>query len=137
MDAETSARILLHLCRQPRRPRPDVPVADGQSERPLREPGQDPGAGWQSSRLQGDHAPGHHLVPCPRHSILSSAKADASPKPCGYLAVNAASRGASERRYEAMTGDVQRLKLLAEPHTATLRNDKDSYGMQEVRGSNP
>jgi hypothetical protein len=46
-------------------------------------------------------------------------------------------RGASERRYQAMPGDVQRLTLLAEPHTATLRDGKDLYGMQEVRGSNP
>jgi len=36
-----------------------------------------------------------------------------------------------------MPGDVQRLTLLAEPHTATLRDDKVLYGMQEVRGSNP
>jgi hypothetical protein len=34
MGAETSARTLPHFRRQPRRPRPDVPVADGQSERP-------------------------------------------------------------------------------------------------------
>jgi hypothetical protein len=36
-----------------------------------------------------------------------------------------------------MPGDVQRLKRLVEPHPATLRDDKDLYGMQEVRGSNP
>jgi hypothetical protein len=36
-----------------------------------------------------------------------------------------------------MPGDVQRLTLLAEPHTATLRDDKDLSGMQKVRGSNP
>ena len=36
-----------------------------------------------------------------------------------------------------MPGDVQRLTLLAEPHPATLRDDKDLYGMQEVRCSNP
>ena len=34
MGAETSARTLPHFRRQPRLPRPDVPVADGQSERP-------------------------------------------------------------------------------------------------------
>jgi len=34
MGAETSARTLPHFRSQPRRPRPDVPVADGQSERP-------------------------------------------------------------------------------------------------------
>ena len=48
-----------------------------------------------------------------------------------------AKRGASERRYQAMPGAVQRLKLLVEPHPATLRDDKVLYGMQEVRGSNP
>ena len=48
-----------------------------------------------------------------------------------------ARRGASEQRYRAMPGDVQRLRLLVEPRPATLRNDKDLYGMQEVRGSNP
>jgi len=48
-----------------------------------------------------------------------------------------AKRGASEQRYQAMPGDVQRLKLLVEPHPATLRNNKDLYGMQKVRGSNP
>ena len=36
-----------------------------------------------------------------------------------------------------MAGDPQRLKLLVGPHPATLRNDKDLYGMQKVRGSNP
>ncbi len=30
-----------------------------------------------------------------------------------------------------MVGDVQRLKLLVEPHVATLRNDKDLFGIQE------
>ena len=45
--------------------------------------------------------------------------------------------GASERRYRAMASDIQRSKLLVEPHPATLRNSKDLYGMQEVRGSNP
>jgi hypothetical protein len=39
-----------------------------------------------------------------------------------------AKRGASERRYQAMPGDVQRLALLAEPHPATLRDGKDLYG---------
>src|ERR1700730_13582554 len=48
-----------------------------------------------------------------------------------------AKRGAREGRYQATPGDVQRLKLLAEPHPATLRYGKDLYGMQEVRGSNP
>src|ERR1700689_1661063 len=48
-----------------------------------------------------------------------------------------AKRGASERRYQATPGDVQPLTLLAEPHPAILRDDKDLYGMQEVRGSNP
>src|ERR1035437_9652969 len=48
-----------------------------------------------------------------------------------------ARRGASERRYRATAGDVQRLKRLVEPHPAALRNDKVLYGMQEVRGSNP
>ena len=62
---------------------------------------------------------------------------------CSYsrLAVGAASRGAkrgaSERRYQATVGNAQPLKLLVEPHPATLRNDKDLYGMQKVRGSNP
>jgi hypothetical protein len=36
-----------------------------------------------------------------------------------------------------MSGDAQRLTLLAEPHPATLRDGKDLNGMQEVRGSNP
>ncbi len=31
-----------------------------------------------------------------------------------------------------MAGDVQLLKLLVEPHPATLRDDKDLYGMQKV-----
>ena len=48
-----------------------------------------------------------------------------------------AKRGASEQRYRAMPGDVQRLKLPVEPRPATLRYDKVLYGMQEVRGSNP
>jgi hypothetical protein len=48
-----------------------------------------------------------------------------------------ARREASEQPYQAMPGDVQRLKLLAEPHPATLRYDKFLYGMQKVRGSNP
>jgi hypothetical protein len=48
-----------------------------------------------------------------------------------------ARRGASEQRYQAMPGDVRRLKRLAGPHPATLRNNKDLYGMQKVRGSNP
>jgi hypothetical protein len=66
---------------------------------------------------------------------------------CSYsrLAVGAASRGAkrgakrgaNERRYRAMASDFQRLKLLVGPLLATLRNDKDLYGMQKVRGSNP
>jgi hypothetical protein len=53
------------------------------------------------------------------------------------LTAGGARRGASERRYQAATGDVQRLKLLVEPHPATSRNNKYLYGMQEVRGSNP
>ena len=61
--------------------------------------------------------------------------------PCSSLAVVVASRGAkrgaNEWRYQAAAGNVQRLKLLAGPHPATLRNDKDLYGMQKVRGSNP
>ena len=48
-----------------------------------------------------------------------------------------ARRGASERRYQATSSDMQRLTLLAGPHPATLRDDKDLYGMQKVRGSNP
>jgi hypothetical protein len=62
---------------------------------------------------------------------------------CSYsrLAVGAASRGAkrgaNERRYRAMASDFQRLKLLVGPLLAKLRNDKDLYGMQKVRGSNP
>jgi hypothetical protein len=36
-----------------------------------------------------------------------------------------------------MPGDAQRLTLLAEPHPAAMRDGKDLYGMQEVRGSNP
>jgi hypothetical protein len=45
--------------------------------------------------------------------------------------------GANGPRERATPGNVRRLKLLVEPHAATLRNDKNSYGMQEVRGSNP
>jgi hypothetical protein len=48
-----------------------------------------------------------------------------------------AKRGASEQRYQATAGDMQRLKLLVEPHPAPSRDDKDLYGMQEARGSNP
>src|SRR5450755_2989726 len=51
--------------------------------------------------------------------------------------VRGARRGASERRYQATASDIGRLKLLVEPHAATSRNNKDLYGMQEVRGSNP
>jgi hypothetical protein len=53
------------------------------------------------------------------------------------VAIRGAKRGANERRYQAAAGDEQRLKLLVGPHPATLRNDKDLYGMQKVRGSNP
>jgi hypothetical protein len=53
------------------------------------------------------------------------------------VASRGAKRGASERRCWATAGNVQRSKLLVEPHPATLRNDKDLYGMQKVRGSNP
>jgi len=59
---------------------------------------------------------------------------------CGHLAVRMASRGArrgaSERRYQATASDVQRLKLLAEPHPAMFCLKRNLYGMQEVRGSN-
>ena len=48
-----------------------------------------------------------------------------------------AKRGASERRYQAMPGEVQRLKLLAGPHPAMFSHKRNLYGMQEVRGSNP
>jgi hypothetical protein len=47
-----------------------------------------------------------------------------------------ARRGASGRRCRTILSDVGRLKLLVEPHPATLRNNKALYGMQEVRGSN-
>jgi len=45
--------------------------------------------------------------------------------------------GASERRHRAVTGDVERLRLLVEPHPATSGYWLDLYGMQEVWGSNP
>jgi predicted nucleic acid-binding protein len=48
-----------------------------------------------------------------------------------------ARRGASERRYQARSSDVQRLTQLVEPHPATLRDDRDFYGMQKVMGPNP
>jgi hypothetical protein len=41
--------------------------------------------------------------------------------------------GASERCFPATAGNVRRLKPLVEPHPATLRNSKDSYGMQKAR----
>jgi integrase len=41
------------------------------------------------------------------------------------------------RQYRAMTGDVQRLKLLVEPLLATSSHALELQGMQEVRGSNP
>jgi hypothetical protein len=47
-----------------------------------------------------------------------------------------ARRGAIERRCQATSSDMQRLALLAGPHPAKLRDDKDLYGMQKVRGSN-
>ena len=39
-----------------------------------------------------------------------------------------AKRGASERRYQAMPGDVQRLKLLAGPHPAMFSHKRNLYG---------
>jgi hypothetical protein len=48
-----------------------------------------------------------------------------------------ARRGASERQYRAITGDVERLRLLAGPLPATSGDWQDLYGMQEVWGSNP
>jgi hypothetical protein len=48
-----------------------------------------------------------------------------------------AREGASERRYRAVTGDVERVRLLVEPHPATSGYWLDLYGMQEVWGSNP
>src|SRR6266700_4936408 len=51
------------------------------------------------------------------------------------LASRGARRGASERRYQAMPGDVQRLKLLVEPHPATFCPKRNLYGKQKVRGS--
>lgn len=53
------------------------------------------------------------------------------------MASRGARRGASGRRYRATSSDMQRLKLLVEPHPAILRDDEYLYGMQEVRGSNP
>jgi len=38
---------------------------------------------------------------------------------------------------DAAPGDVKRMKLLAGPHVATFGYRLVSYGMQEVRGSNP
>ncbi len=46
-------------------------------------------------------------------------------------------RGASDRRSWAAQGDVRRMKLLVRRHVATVGYRLDSYGMQEVRGSNP
>jgi hypothetical protein len=43
--------------------------------------------------------------------------------------------GSKRGAISATAGDVQRLKLLVEPHPGTSRNGKNLYGMQEVRGS--
>jgi hypothetical protein len=40
--------------------------------------------------------------------------------------------GVSEWCFPATAGYVPRLKLLVEPHPATLRNNKDLYGMREA-----
>ena len=48
-----------------------------------------------------------------------------------------ARRGASGRRYQAITSGMERLKLLVEPLPATSSDWLDLHGMQEVRGSNP
>jgi hypothetical protein len=45
-----------------------------------------------------------------------------------------ARRGANKRQYRAITGDVERLKLLAGPHPATSGYGLDLHGMQEVWG---
>jgi hypothetical protein len=45
--------------------------------------------------------------------------------------------GASDRRWWAPLGDVWRMKRLVRPHVATVGHRLGSYGMQEVRGSNP
>lgn len=49
-----------------------------------------------------------------------------------------ARRGASKRQYRATTGDVERLRLLVEPHPTTSGYwlDLYLYGMQRVRSSN-
>ena len=41
----------------------------------------------------------------------------------------------AQRRYQAMPGEVQRLKLLAGPHPAMFSHKRNLYGMQEVRVS--
>jgi hypothetical protein len=46
-------------------------------------------------------------------------------------------RGASGRRQRAVLGDVRRMKVLVRRHMATVGYRLVSYGMQEVRGSNP
>jgi hypothetical protein len=48
-----------------------------------------------------------------------------------------ARRGASERRLSATSSDMQRLKLLVEPHPAIFCLKRNLYGMQEVRGFGP
>ena len=55
---------------------------------------------------------------------------------CPGNQVGGARRGASERRYQATSSDMLRLKLLVEPHSATSSHSSGLYGMQEVRGSN-
>jgi hypothetical protein len=51
--------------------------------------------------------------------------------------VSGSRRGASDRRRWAVPGDVWRMKLLVRRHVATFGYRLVSYGMQEVRGSNP
>ena len=46
-------------------------------------------------------------------------------------------RGANDGRCRAAPGDVRRMKLLVRRHVATVGYRLGSYGMQEVRGSNP
>jgi hypothetical protein len=103
-------------------------------------------SGWRSGRLESGVS-GACCIDGPGgyERTVMGLPAAGGRDPYGIVAVGrkqleadpGSKRGASDRRWWAVPGDVRRMKLLVRRHVATVGYWLGSYGMQEVRGSNP